>query len=194
MSAAFTLDRTADVVDVLMRMNAKVLPGMMRRDHAAWIMNVLAHEVGPWLCRADEAGRALAAAQGKQIHIAARIAPKGYLECAVDGPGLPAGRTSAPAAAIAIARLFGPTVHALAYAGPLAPKALWRIAADGMAWGWTQAGQTERAEAVLTTYGAPYANSQLACSNGVLVRRGGCCRYLSVSGAPCTACPLRKKS
>ncbi|MEI4262644.1 hypothetical protein [Roseovarius sp. D0-M9] len=45
MSVQFTLDRTADVVDALMAMNAQVLPSMTSRDHAAWVMNVLAHEV-----------------------------------------------------------------------------------------------------------------------------------------------------
>jgi len=193
-SVQFTLDRTADVVDALMAMNARVLPSMTSRDHAAWVMNVLAHEVGPWLSRADCAGRALARANGRDMNLTARIAPGGYLAFDVDGPDLPDGRTYAPAAAIAVARLFGPSVHALAYAGPLAPRALWRIAADGMAWGWTEKGETRRAQDVLTTYGAPFANRQLQWQTGAMVQRGGCCRYVAVSGTFCAGCPLRKKA
>lgn len=193
MSADFTLDRTADVVDDLIAMSARVLPGMTPRDHAAWVMNVLAHEVGPWLARADRDGRALASVEGSQIALKARIVPGGYLTFDIVGAELPEGRSSAPAATIAITRLFGPSVNALAYAGPLAPRALWRIAADGMAWGWSAAGEASRAESVLTSYGAPFANRQLAWRDGVLVQRGGCCRYVAVSGELCEACPLRKK-
>src|SRR5690554_4901142 len=157
MSADFTLDRMADVVDDLIAISARVLPGITPRDHAAWIMNVLAHEVGPWLARADHDGRALALAEGSQITLTARIAAGDYLTFDIVGPKLPEGRSSVPAATIAITRLFGPSVNALAYAGPLAPRALWRIAADGMAWGWSASGEASRAHSVLTSYGAPFA-------------------------------------
>lgn len=194
MSTTFTLATTATVVDALIDMNARCLPGMTSRDHAAWVMNVLAHEVGPWLARGDCANRALAQADGTRIALAARIAEGGYLSFSLTAPDLPEGRTSAPAAAIAVARLFSVSVNALAYAGPLAPRALWRIAADGMAWGWSVSREPERARKVLTSYGAPFANRQLAWQDGALVRRGGCCRYMAVSGALCDTCPLRKES
>ncbi|SDY64172.1 hypothetical protein [Citreimonas salinaria] len=91
-----------------------------------------------------------------------------------------------------MARLFAPSVNALAYAGPLAPRALWRIAGDGLAWGWMRAGQPDRAGEVLCRYGAPFANRQLLVLADHIARRGGCCRYLSVSGEVCANCPLRK--
>ncbi|MGR3494642.1 hypothetical protein [Citreimonas sp.] len=193
MSVAFTLATTGAVADDLLALNARVLPGMTRRDHAAWVMNVLAHGVGPVLARWDAEGRSLAAVGGEGVALVARVVPEGRVgfEIAATAPPVTAPVT-APAAAIAVARLFAPSVNALAYGGPLAPRGLWRIAGDGLAWGWMQAGRPDRARDVLGRYGAPFANRQLQVAADRVARRGGCCRYLSVSGETCANCPLRK--
>ncbi|SFD78263.1 hypothetical protein [Roseivivax sediminis] len=193
MSVAFTLATVAPVVEDLLALNARVLPGMSNRDHAAWVMNVLAHIAGPVLARHDREGRSLAGVDGGDIALTARIAPEGYITFDVAATAPPVtSPASAPAASIAVARLFAPSVNALAYAGPLAPRALWRIAGDGLAYGWVQAGDPARAEEILCRYGAPFANRQLALAEDRVARRGGCCRYLSVSGTACPTCPLNK--
>lgn len=65
MSLTFTLASTGTVVDDLLALNAQVLPAMTRRDHAAWVMNVLAHVVGTAFARWDSEGRSLAAVGAK---------------------------------------------------------------------------------------------------------------------------------
>lgn len=193
MTLRFALSRTAEAVDTLMAMNAQAMPRMGPRDHAAWVMNVLAHMVGPWLVAQDAAGRSLVAADAGAIALSAALGPEGYLGITPDAADLPEGATSAPAAAFALARIMAPAVNALAYAGPLAPRACWRLAGDGLAWGWSQAGGLDRGREILTSYGAPFANRQLAFDACGVARRGGCCRYLAVSGEPCLNCPLLKQ-
>ncbi|ETX30368.1 hypothetical protein [Roseivivax isoporae] len=156
-------------------------------------MNVLAHVAGPVLARWDAEGRSLARVDAEAVALTARLGPEGFLTLDLDAtpPPVTAAATG-PGASFAVARLLAPSVNALAYAGPLAPRALWRIAGDGLAWGWMQAGAPDRAAEVLGRYGAPFANRQLRLSADRIARRGGCCRYLSVSGAACLNCPLRK--
>lgn len=192
MTLRFALSEIAEVVDRLVALNARAMPTMGPRDHAAWVMNVLAHVVGPWLVAQDAAGRSLAAADAGSIPLVAALGPEGYLGITLDADDLPEGATSAPAAAFALARIMAPAVNALAYAGPLAPRACWRLAGDGLAWGWSQSGDLGRGREILTSYGAPFANRQLAFGVGGVSRRGGCCRYLAVSGNVCLNCPLAK--
>ncbi|QFT62873.1 hypothetical protein [Roseivivax sp. THAF30] len=193
MTIAFTLATTGHVVDDLIALNAQALPGMSRRDHAAWIMNVLAHAVAPVLTRWDAQGLSLSDVPAETFHLTTGTDARDGLtfapicEAPANRP-----RSSAPAASFAAARLFAPSVNALAFAGPIAPRALWRIAGDGLAFGWILQGERLRAEDVLKSYGAPFSNRQLQLEDGAIPRRGGCCRYLAVAGDLCTNCPLRK--
>ncbi|SFG11099.1 hypothetical protein SAMN04488020_101191 [Palleronia marisminoris] len=192
MTLRFALSRTAEVVDKLVALNARAMPAMGSRDHAAWVMNVLAHVVGPWLVAQDAAGRSLASADARSMPLMAALGDEGYLGITLDADDLAEGPVSPPAAAVALARVMAPAVNALAYAGPLAPRACWRLAGDGLAWGWSQNGDMERGREILTAYGAPFANRQLVFDADGVARRGGCCRYLAVSGAVCLNCPLTK--
>lgn len=192
----FSLQNSVAAVDALFAMNAQIRPEMGPRDHAAWVMNVLAHGLGPWLASRDEAGDL--AATGEDLHLSARIAPEGWLTFDFDAaPPMRAGcpaEAPAPAAvaARAVALFFAAPVGAFALAGGLAPGALWRIVGDGMGWGFAQNGAHERGQAVLTSPGAPFANRQLQLAKDGVRRRGGCCRWLSVNGETCANCPLRK--
>ncbi len=191
MSVNFELSDIATTVDALVALNASAMPVMTMRDNAAWVMNLIAHDLGAWLVQQDTAGNALALGDARKIRLQAGIGSQGYLSIWHDAEDLPAGVTSAPAAAFALARVMAPAVNALAYAGSLAPRALWRIAGDGLAWGWTQYGDATRGRLILTAYGAPFVNRQLTFDQRV-TRRGGCCRYVAVSGQICSNCPLNK--
>ncbi|WP_112312615.1 hypothetical protein [Pseudogemmobacter bohemicus] len=190
---AFDLQDSTAVAAALFAMNAGVRPEMGPRDHAAWVMNVLAHVLGPWIAARDCSGAGLPPDTG--MRLLARVAEGGCLT--FDLPGEPPGAARLAmlppeAAAGAVARLFAPAVGAFAFTGNLAPSALWRIVGDGLAWGWVEAGAHQRGQAVLTTPGAPFANRQLRLERGAVRRRGGCCRWLSVNGETCANCPLRK--
>ena len=203
MSAAaaltFDLGDSFAVADRLFAMNATLRPEMVARDHAAWVMNVLAHVLGPWLASRDCSGADLSPAGG--MRLSARVAEGGYLTFDLSAPDGASDEAPAAirrperapeAAAGAAATLFAPAVGAFAFTGNLAPAALWRIVGDGLAWGWVQAGAHERGQAVLTASGAPFANRQLRLERGAVRQRGGCCRWLAVNGETCANCPLRK--
>lgn len=101
MTIAFTLATTGHVVDDLIALNAQALPGMSRRDHAAWIMNVLAHAVAPVLTRWDAQGLSLSDVPAETFHLTTGTDARDGLtfapicEAPANRP-----RSSAPAAAL----------------------------------------------------------------------------------------------